>query len=240
MVVGGALPLQGSLLLETIDPLRADYFLQRREMCVWNISGGVGIVTVGSSAFALQNKSCLYIGMGNQDVSFTSQDSSNPTHFYLLSTLAYTAFPTKLLNLADIVSTTVGSQETCSLRQLYKFVIPGVCQSSQICCGMTIIQSNNVWNTMPCHTHARRTEAYLYFDMPAKSSSGAGNRICHVMGPPQQTRCMWVSPEEAIIATPGYVHFGCGTQNYAFIWCMAGENPFDFNDMDAIDPSQLM
>merc|ERR1712070_911835 len=113
-------------------------------------------------------------------------------------------------------------------RSVYQFVIPGVCESSQICTGMTVVNENNVWNTMPCHTHKRRTECYLYFDLaPMQSgSTPVHNRICHLMGPPEQPRCLWMFNEEAVIATPGYIHCAAGTSNYSFIWCMAGENPF--------------
>jgi len=251
LVVGGVIPTAKSpsgVPLESTSkgqpsPLRADFFLERRELVVWNVGGGDANVVVADTKQTIKvgHGECVYVGMGNKAVSFHSVDTAQPAHLYLVSTLAYEAFPCKLVTKDDAKGSTIGTTEGASVRQLYQFVIPGVCQSSQICTGMTVIEAGCVWNTMPCHTHARRTEAYLYFDLEEKMSGSTTdeNRICHLMGPPQQSRCLWMSNEEAVVATPGYIHCAAGTQNYAFIWTMAGENPFDFSDMDHINPGDL-
>lgn len=241
LVLGGCNPVSAPLSLETVDPLRAEYFLERREMCVWNVGGGDAVVTVEGTAFTLKHTDCLYIAKGSKVVTFASSSAANSAHLYLVSTLAYDTFTTKVVSSAEAKHEAIGSAAGASVRDLYQYVIPGVCDSSQICTGMTVVQGNSVWNTMPCHTHARRTEAYLYFDLPEKMSGSDtnDNRICHLLGPPQETRCLWMSNEEAVIATPGFIHCAAGTQAYAFIWTMAGENPFAFSDMDSINPGDL-
>jgi 4-deoxy-L-threo-5-hexosulose-uronate ketol-isomerase len=247
VVVAGTGPVPGEpVLLPAFDPLRSAYFLERRELGVVNI-GGPGLVQVDGAEYALENKDCLYVGRGAREVVFASAqpaeaaadsayppaavaDSAYPApaaRFYLVSTAAHTAYPTKLVPHADAAGVTLGSAETSNDRTLYKYVHADGVRSCQLVLGVTVLQKGSMWNTMPCHTHDRRTEVYMYFDLDPD------HRIVHLMGRPDETRNIIVANEQAVISPSWSVHCGVGTSNYAFVWAMAGENQA-FDDMDLV------
>lgn len=226
MMIGGAVPTDTKLKLETHPELRSDYFLERREIGIINI-GGDGEVTADGQVFSVAKLGCVYIGKGRAEVTFKSKTSDNPARFYLLSAPAHHSYATQAYTKDDAQPTTVGSSETSNLRTIYKYIHLGGIQSCQLVMGLTTLHTGSVWNTMPAHVHDRRMEAYCYFDVPS------GQRVVHFMGEPQETRPVWVSNEQAIISPPWSIHSGCGTSNYSFIWGMAGENK-DYTDMDPV------
>ncbi|SET53107.1 5-dehydro-4-deoxy-D-glucuronate isomerase [Hymenobacter actinosclerus] len=231
MVVGGAVPAAGALELPCPDNLKADYFLERRELGILNI-GAAGTVTVDGQTYELGNQDCLYVGRGSQKVTFASADADSPARFYLLSTPAHAAHPTTRLTQAEATPVTMGTAETANQRTIYKYIYNEGLASCQLVMGLTKLHPGSVWNTMPAHTHDRRMEAYLYFDLPA------GQRVLHLMGQPQQTRHLWVSEGQAVLSPPWSVHAGCGTAGYTFIWGMGGENQ-EYTDMDAVAITDL-
>lgn len=224
-IAGGAMPVTKVLALETIDPLKAAYFLERRELGIINI-GGTGTVTADGTSYELQAKEALYLGKGTRDVSFASADAQNPAKFYLNSAPAHQAYPAQKVTRQQAEVVELGAVETANKRTINKLLIAGVIQTCQLQMGMTELQNGSVWNTMPAHTHDRRMEVYLYFDVPENQA------VCHFMGEPQETRHLWLQNEQAVISPPWSVHAGAGTSNYTFIWGMAGEN-LDYSDMDA-------
>ncbi|ALW83968.1 5-keto-4-deoxyuronate isomerase [Hymenobacter sedentarius] len=226
MIVGGAQPNGQALSLPCPESLKAGYFLERRELGVLNV-GGPGQVRVGNDTYELGNQDCLYVGMGTADVRFTSHDAANPAKYYLLSAPAHHAHPTTLRTQAQATPVEMGATETANRRTIYKYIYAEGIQSCQLVMGLTQLQAGSVWNTMPSHTHDRRMEAYLYFNLPA------GQRVLHLLGEPTETRPLWVSNEQAILSPPWSIHTGCGTAAYAFIWGMAGENR-EYTDMDAV------
>jgi 4-deoxy-L-threo-5-hexosulose-uronate ketol-isomerase len=226
MIVGGAQPNGSALSLPCPESLKAGYFLERRELGVLNV-GGAGQVRVGNDSFELGNQDCLYVGMGAADVRFSSQDAANPAKFYLLSAPAHHAYPTTLRTQAQATPVEMGATETANARTIYKYIYAEGIQSCQLVMGLTQLKPGSVWNTMPSHTHDRRMEAYLYFNLPQ------GQRVLHLLGEPTETRPLWVSNEQAILSPPWSIHTGCGTSAYAFIWGMAGENR-EYTDMDAV------
>ena len=231
VIVGGAVPVKGALKLETIDPLRAEYFLERRELGVFNV-GGTGTITVDGKEFALNYKDALYITKGSKDIEFKSDDASKPAHFYLLSTPAHKVCETKLLTLDDAEKVTLGSLETSNHRQINKMMVHQVLETCQLQMGMTELKPGSVWNTMPAHVHPRRMEAYFYFEVPQEQS------VCHFMGEPQETRHLWMQNEEAVLSPEWSIHSAAGTSNYIFIWGMGGEN-IDYSDMDHVAINEL-
>lgn len=231
VVIGVALPVNQTLTLPTYPNLKADFFLQRREIGIINL-GGKGTVSTGNEAFDLGKLDCLYIGKGVQNVGFKSQDSTEPALFFLLSAPAHQAYPTRKMSKEEASPVNLGSVETANERTIYKYIHLGGIQSCQLVMGLTILKSGSVWNTMPAHVHDRRMEVYFYFDLPAE------HRVFHLMGQPQNTRHLVAANHEAIISPPWSIHAGCGTTNYGFIWGMAGEN-LDFTDMDLIAISHL-
>lgn len=226
VMIGSALPVSGPLTLQTYDNLKAEYFLERREIGIINI-GGDGIVSADGTEYSISKLGCLYVGKGTKEVTFKSLDGSNPAAFYLLSSPAHQTCPTTLFTKEDATPTTVGSSETSNLRTIYKYIHLQGIQSCQLVMGLTVLSPGSVWNTMPTHIHDRRMEAYCYFDVPE------GQRVLHLMGAPDETRHLWVADRQAIISPPWSIHSGCGTANYSFIWGMAGENK-DYTDMDAV------
>jgi len=230
-IVGGAVPARGNLLLEPIDPLKADYFLERRELGIINV-GGDGVVVTDGREHALGYKDALYVGRGVKEVIFRSKDPRRPAHFYLNSANAHTAYPVKRVTLADAEVVTLGSPEESNHRQINKLLVHGVVDTCQLQMGMTELKPGSVWNTMPAHVHSRRMEAYFYFNVPQ------GQAICHFMGEPQETRHIWLGNEQAVISPPWSIHAAAGTSNYIFIWGMAGEN-LDYGDMDFAEPTDL-
>ena len=226
MIVGGAQPAGSALALPCLELLKATSFLERRELGVLNV-GGAGQVRVGNEIFELGNQDCLYVGMGAGQVEFLSHDAAQPARFYLLSAPAHHAYPTRRLTRAEATPVQLGSAETANERTIYKYIYAEGIRSCQLVMGLTILKPGNVWNTMPSHTHDRRMEAYLYFDMlPAQ-------RVLHMLGEPTETRPLWVSEGQAVLSPPWSIHTGCGTAAYSFIWGMAGENR-EYTDMDAV------
>jgi 4-deoxy-L-threo-5-hexosulose-uronate ketol-isomerase len=223
-ISGGVLPVNKSLTLETIDPLKAPYFLERRELGIINV-GGSGTVTVDGTAHVLEHKEALYVGQGNKEVIFSSKSSSVPAMFYINSTPAHKSYPTKKIGTDDVEVIELGSPETANARTLRKYIVNSVVDVCQLQMGMTSIKPGSSWNTMPAHVHDRRMEVYFYFEIPE------GQSVCHFMGEPQETRHIWMQNNQAVISPPWSIHSGSGTSNYSFIWGMAGEN-LDYGDMD--------
>ena len=186
-----------------------------------------GTVTVDGTVYELGNQDCLYVGMGSQDVRFGSLNAANPAKFYLLSAPAHAVHPTTRRTQAEATPVQLGAAETANVRTIYKYIYAEGIQSCQLVMGLTQLAPGNVWNTMPSHTHDRRMEAYLYFNLPE------GQRVLHLLGEPTETRPLWVSNEQAILSPPWSIHTGCGSAAYAFIWGMAGENR-EYTDMDAV------
>ena len=226
LIVGGAQPAGMALPLPCPESLKATSFLERRELGVLNV-GGPGQVRVGAEAYELGTQDCLYVGRGAGQVEFISNDAARPAKFYLLSAPAHAAHPTTLRTQAEATPVQMGAAETANERTIYKYIYAEGIQSCQLVMGLTTLKSGNVWNTMPAHTHDRRMEAYLYFDL------AAGQRVLHLMGEPTETRPLWVSEGQAILSPPWSIHTGCGTAAYSFIWGMAGENR-EYTDMDAV------
>ncbi|HEV2355075.1 MAG TPA: 5-dehydro-4-deoxy-D-glucuronate isomerase [Puia sp.] len=231
VIIGGAKPVNRRIALETHPELKADFFLQRREIGIINV-GGKGSVHAGDSRYELDKLDCLYIGRGVKEVSFGSLHPDHPAAFFLLSAPAHADFPVRLMPGRDASPARVGSAETANARTIYKYIHAEGIRSCQLVMGLTILMPGSVWNTMPAHTHSRRTEAYFYFDLPAEQ------RIFHFMGQPQETRHLLVADREAVISPPWSIHSGCGTSNYAFIWGMAGEN-YTYTDMDPVSIPEL-
>jgi 4-deoxy-L-threo-5-hexosulose-uronate ketol-isomerase len=223
-VVGGAVPTGTPLTLEGDDALRSAYFLERRELGVFNV-GGAGTVTVDGTAFTLENLDGLYVGRGSKDVRFTSTDPAKPAAFYLLSYPAHAEYPTTLVKRSSVEPVRLGSEATCNKRALYKYIHPAGVKSCQLVMGFTQMEVGSVWNTMPPHTHARRSEVYLYFNVPADA------RVFHLMGEPTQTRHLVVADRQAVLSPSWSIHSGVGTAAYSFCWGMGGENQA-FDDMD--------
>ncbi|ALW85299.1 5-keto-4-deoxyuronate isomerase [Hymenobacter sedentarius] len=226
MIVGGAQPTEAAMTLPCPESLKANFFLERRELGALNI-GGAGTATADSTVYELGHEDCLYVGMGSKEVAFANVDAANPAKYYLLSAPAHHAHPTTLRTQAQATPVEMGATETANRRTIYKYIYAKGIQSCQLAMGLTQLQASSVWNTMPSHTHDRRMEAYLYFNLPA------GQRVLHLLGEPTETRPLWVSNEQAILSPPWSIHTGCGTSAYAFIWGMAGENR-EYTDMDAV------
>jgi 4-deoxy-L-threo-5-hexosulose-uronate ketol-isomerase len=229
-MVAGVVP-KNNVTLETVDELKSEYFLERREIGIINI-GGKGTVTVDGTTYALDNKEALYIGQGNKEVVFSSEDSNAPAKYYLNSTPAHKAFPTKKIGTNDVEVVELGAPETANARTLRKYIVNSVVDVCQLQMGMTSLKSGSVWNTMPAHVHDRRMEVYFYIDVPE------GQSVCHFMGQIDETRHIWMQNEQAVISPPWSIHSGSGTSNYTFIWGMAGEN-LDYSDMDIADIPNL-
>jgi 4-deoxy-L-threo-5-hexosulose-uronate ketol-isomerase len=231
MIIGGVVPANSVLELKNEPELRAEFFLERRELGIINV-GGNGKVVVDGISFNLRAKDCLYVSKGSKKVTFSSDDAKNPAVFYLLSAPAHKEYNTQLMKKEDAMPTTVGSMETSNHRTIYKYIHKQGIESCQLVMGLTTLNTGSVWNTMPAHTHDRRMEVYFYFDIEA------GQTVVHFMGQPTETRHLMVHNHQAIISPPWSIHSGCGTSNYAFIWGMAGENR-DYADMDAVKIEDL-
>ena len=230
-ITGGVIPTSKSIELETIDPLKAPYFLERRELGIINI-GDTGSVTVDGTEYVLNHKEALYVGQGNKKVVFTSKSEKTPAKFYLNSTPAHKAYPIKKIGIKDVEVIELGAPETANARTLRKYIVNSVVDVCQLQMGMTTIKPGSSWNTMPAHVHDRRMEVYFYFEIPE------GQSVCHFMGQPQETRHIWMQSDQAVISPPWSIHSGSGTSNYSFIWGMAGEN-LDYGDMDVCKINEL-
>ena len=230
-MVAGLVPVAKTIKLEAIDPLKAQYFLERRELGIVNI-GASGKVEVDGKVYNLEHKEALYLGQGNKNVVFSSKSSTNPAQFYLNSTPAHKAFPNKKIGIDDVEVIELGSPETANARTLRKYIVNSVVDVCQLQMGMTTIKTGSSWNTMPAHVHDRRMEVYFYFEVPEDQA------VCHFMGQTDETRHIWMGNQEAVISPPWSIHSGSGTSNYSFIWGMAGEN-LDYGDMDVCKINEL-
>ena len=223
-LMGGAVPTDGPLDLATIDPLKADYFLERRELGAINV-GGPGSITVDGQRYPLQYKEALYVGRGSREVTFASDDASKPARFYLNSAPAHREYPTTLVTREQANVLQLGDASTANARTVRQLIVGKIVKSCQLQMGMTELKTGSVWNTMPAHVHDRRMEMYFYFEVPDDQA------VCHFMGPTDETRHLWLHNEDGVISPPWSIHSGAGTSNYCFIWGMAGEN-LDYDDMD--------
>ena len=224
MVVGGAMPVGEELTLEAIDPLKAYFFTERREVGIYNI-GGTGKVRVGDEVFTLDYKEALYIGRGNRSVVFASDDPQQPAKLYFNSATAHATYPCRKVTKQDAVVAHMGSLEMSNERNINKMLVNQVLPTCQLQMGMTELAPGSVWNTMPAHVHCRRMEAYFYFELPEDQA------VCHFMGEPQETRHLWMHNEQAVLSPEWSIHSAAATHNYTFIWGMAGEN-LDYGDQD--------
>ncbi|MBO7408362.1 MAG: 5-dehydro-4-deoxy-D-glucuronate isomerase [Paludibacteraceae bacterium] len=224
MIVGGAMPVKEALKLEAIDPLKAPFFLTRRELGIFNV-GGEGIVRAGDKEYKLGYKEALYLGRGDRDVFFESKDANKPALFYFNSTNAHTTFPDKHITKADAVVAHMGSLEMSNERNINKMIVNQVLPTCQLQMGMTELAPGSVWNTMPAHVHSRRMEAYFYFEVPEDQA------VCHFMGEVTETRHIWMRGNQAVLSPEWSIHSAAATHNYTFIWGMGGEN-LDYGDQD--------
>lgn len=243
IITGGAMPVKETLVLTVGDELRAEYFLERRELGVINI-GGTGVITVDGKEYTVEHKQGMYIGMGSKDISFASADAAAPAKFYLNSAPAHMTYPTVLIKrdgtpkdgvviIKDENKVELGCLEDSNHRTICKYILPGQVESCQLEMGMTSLEPGSVWNTMPSHTHDRRMEVYMYFELPEDAF------VMHYMGEPTETRHIVMRNEQAVISPSWSIHSGSGSRNYTFIWGMVGENQ-DFDDMDGIAMQDLM
>ena len=231
MMVGLAIPAGETLDLPLFDILRANYFLERREIGIINVGGG-GTVSTGNESFSLKKLDCLYVGKGIEKVIFSSVDAAKPAVFYILSAPAHAVYPTKLLKKEEAQGGAMGAAETANKRTIYRYIHKDGLQSCQLVMGLTILETGSVWNTIPAHTHDRRMEVYFYFDVPDNQI------VFHYMGEPQETRHMVVKNYGAAVSPSWSIHAGSGTTNYGFIWGMAGEN-LEYTDMDVVQLNDL-
>jgi 4-deoxy-L-threo-5-hexosulose-uronate ketol-isomerase len=231
MVFGGIVPTRAPLVLEGGKEFGSKDFLERREAGIINI-GGAGTVDIDGTQYDLNKGDGLYIGMGPKTVRFSSQDPAHPAQFYLASSPAHHEYPTIKIEQSRANPRRLGQPETVNVRTIYQYVHPAVCASCQLVMGLTVLDPGSVWNTMPCHTHERRMEVYLYFDLPAEA------RVFHMHGQPTETRHLVVADRQAVVSPSWSIHSGVGTAAYSFIWAMAGENQ-DFDDMDQVATESL-
>ena len=244
IIFGGAMPVHKSLKLEAGAELRAQYFLERRELGVINI-GGAGTITVDGTVYEIGPRDGMYIGRGSKDIVFASDSAEEPAKFYMCSGPAHMTYPTKRIlkdkkaehdydvEIKPENKKELGTLEDSNHRTINKYILPGQVESCQLEMGMTHLEPGSVWNTMPCHTHDRRMEVYLYFDLPEDAF------VMHYMGEPTETRHIVVRNEQAVISPSWSIHAGSGSRNYTFIWGMVGENQ-DFDDMDEVRMQDLM
>jgi 4-deoxy-L-threo-5-hexosulose-uronate ketol-isomerase len=231
VVLGGAVPTSESLRLEAPAELLAEFFCERRELGVLNI-GAPGRVTVDGVVHALGNRDLVYVSRGSRDVVFASDDPAQPARFYLVSYPAHAEHPTTRVSSKDVQSAEIGSMEQANRRRISRYIHAAGVQSAQLVMGMTALEPGSVWNTMPAHTHDRRTEVYLYFDVPA------GAVVFHQLGEPTETRHLIVRDGDVALSPGWSIHAGCGTTSYAFCWAMGGENQ-DYADMQVVDMNTL-
>lgn len=225
-VVGSAVPVGGELVLAASKELASGYFTERREVGVLNL-GAAGTIIVDGHEFPIGPRDGLYISRGSRDVRFRSENAAEPAQYYIVSYPAHAAHPTTLARQADAESMHLGSGAASNDRTIHKYIHAGGVRSCQLVMGITSLAEGSVWNTMPCHTHARRSEIYLYFDLKADGF------VVHLMGQPQETRHLIVRDRQAVVSPPWSIHSACGTSSYSFAWAMGGENQ-EFTDMDAV------
>ena len=232
IITAGFMPVSKELKLEAGKELAAEFFLQRREMGCINI-GGKGVITVDGTEYEMNPRDGIFIGMGNRDITFKSVDKENPAKFYVSSCPAHKQYPTVKIDITKAKKLPCGSVEDCNKRVINQYIHPEVMQSCQLSMGLTQLEPGSNWNTMPCHTHDRRMEVYMYLDM------GENDAVFHMMGEPNETRHIIMHNEDAVISPSWSIHSGVGTKNYSFIWAMCGENQ-EFTDMDHVQTKDLM
>lgn len=232
VIAGGVRPVYKTITLTNELELRADYFLQRRELGIINV-GGAGTVHVDNGLYELNHMDCLYVGKGSKDIAFASVNENDPAVFFLLSAPAHAEFPVQIMKKDCASPLSVGCQATSNERTIYKYVHAEGLKSCQLVMGLTVLKPGSVWNTMPAHTHTRRMEVYFYFDIPKEQ------RVFHFMGEPKETRHIVVDNYQAVVSPPWSIHSGCGTSNYSFIWGMGGEN-YTYTDMDIVTVDLMM
>jgi 4-deoxy-L-threo-5-hexosulose-uronate ketol-isomerase len=230
LIVGGTAPLSKAITLLPVPELKADFFLQRREIGIINV-GDPAVVAVDGKDFLLQFKDALYIGRDVKEVIFHPSKEGKAL-FYFNSAPAHKAYATRKVTLSEADTVELGATESSNQRTIRKLLVNSVLPTCQLQMGLTELKTGSVWNTMPPHTHDRRMEAYFYFEIPENST------VCHFLGQPEETRHIWMKNNEAVLSPPWSIHCGAGTSNYSFIWGMAGEN-LDYSDMDAIKPGEL-
>ncbi len=235
MVTLGCMPVKESVSIDkgmdVWHTFGVNYLLERREIGIFNI-GGDGTITVDGKVYDLGYKDCLYITMGAKEVYFASKDAAKPAKFYMVSAPAHCSYETRLIKIADAAKRPLGAMETANKRTINQFIHPDVLKTCQLSMGMTVLEPGSVWNTMPAHTHERRMEIYMYFEVPED------NVVFHMMGQGQETRHIVMQNEQAVISPSWSIHAGGGTSNYTFIWAMGGENQA-FDDMDTIPTTEL-
>ncbi len=224
IIISGVKPVNKTVELQNFAELRSEFFLERREMGIINV-GGSGTVEADGVVYQLEKLSCLYVSRGTKEVRFRSNDANYPASYFIMSTLAHAPYPTRVMHKGEAAPVVLGAAETANKRTVYKYIHLDGIRSCQLVMGLTVLESGSVWNSVPPHTHTRRTEVYFYFDLSEEQ------RLFHYMGQPQQTRHIVMKNHEAVISPPWSVHFGSGTSNYGFIWGMAGENQV-YSDMD--------
>ena len=230
-MVGGAMPVKDKLMLETDAMLKAENFLDRREMGIINV-GGNAVIQASGQSYNIGFKEALYLGKGTDNVIFISVDPTKPAKLYINSAPAHHAYPSRKITVSDAEIVVLGAMATSNHRTLNKLLVNSIVETCQLQMGMTELKPGSVWNTMPVHTHNRRMEAYFYFEVPEKQA------ICHFMGEPDETRHIWMKNEQAVLSPSWSIHSAAGTSNYTFIWGMAGEN-LDYGDMDIRQPDTL-
>ncbi|AKO91644.1 5-dehydro-4-deoxy-D-glucuronate isomerase [Priestia filamentosa] len=231
MIFGGVTPSQEELTIKLDKELGVSYFLERRELGIINI-GADGTVILDGVEYEMKGRDGLYVGRGTKDVKFRSKDANNPAKFYINSTPAHHTYPTVKIDIKKIDPLHKGEQGTLNERNIYQYIHPNICESCQLQMGLTMLSPGSVWNTMPCHTHERRMEVYLYFDMEPDT------RVFHFMGKPNETRHLVMKNEQAAISPSWSIHTGTATSNYTFIWGMCGEN-ITYDDMDHVKMKDL-
>ncbi|ULT56719.1 5-dehydro-4-deoxy-D-glucuronate isomerase [Neobacillus drentensis] len=231
MIFGGVTPAKQELAITLDKELGVNYFLERREMGIINI-GGEGVVTLDGVDYDMVRYDGLYVGKGTEEVLFRSKDAANPAKFYINSTPAHHKYPTVKIDINEIKPLEAGANGTLNERKIHQYIHPNVCESCQLQMGLTMLSPGSVWNTMPCHTHERRMEVYLYFDMEPDT------RVFHFMGKPEETRHLVLKNEQAVISPSWSIHTGTATSNYTFIWGMCGEN-ITYDDMDHVKMEDL-
>jgi len=231
VIIGGVKPVNKTIALPNHPELKADYFLQRRELGIINV-GGAGTVVADGKEYAINKMDCIYLGKETKEVKFKSRHKKDPAVLYLLSAPAHHKYPDKLMTKEKASPVNLGDTSTSNKRTIYKYIHLDGIKSCQLVMGLTVLENGSVWNSVPPHTHTRRMEVYFYFDVPAE------HRVFHFMGQPQETRHLVMANHEAAISAPWSMHFGCGTSSYGFIWGMAGENQV-FTDMDPAPVADL-
>ncbi|EHR32343.1 5-dehydro-4-deoxy-D-glucuronate isomerase [Helcococcus kunzii] len=230
-IFGGVTPTNKKLEIVLNKELGVDYFLERRELGVINI-GGEGKITIDGQVFDMKKQDGFYIGKETKEVIFESVNESNPAKFYVVSTPAHKVYPNVKISIDKITPREMGDDLSMNKRKIYQYIHPNICESCQLQMGYTILEEGNSWNTMPCHTHERRMETYLYFDMEEDT------RVFHFMGLPSETKHLVMKSEQATISPSWSIHSGVATKNYSFIWAMCGEN-ITYDDMDFVEMDQL-